>query len=98
MELVWRIEALQDLDQIRVFIGENDPAAAKRVPERIRATPRCLIAHPMSGRAGRLPDTREIIVTGLPYVLAYRIVENQVEMVAVRHTSRRWPKAFDPPR
>jgi len=35
MEIVWRETALDSLERARAFIAQDDPAAAKRVRERI---------------------------------------------------------------
>lgn len=94
MELVWRAEALDALIAIREYIQEDNPPAAARVAARIRKTPSVLKRHPYLGREGRVPGTRELLVSGFPYIVAYQIVGNRIEIVTVRHTSRRWPKAF----
>lgn len=47
------------------------------------------------GRPGRVPDTRELVIAGTPYVMAYRIEGAQVHIVAVIHGARRWPEHFD---
>lgn len=44
-----------------------------------------------TGRPGRVTGTYEKSVTGLPYILAYAIVEDTVVIVRVIHTSRDWP-------
>jgi plasmid stabilization system protein ParE len=37
-----------------------------------------LIQHPAKGRAGRAPNTRELIVPDLPYIIVYRAREKQI--------------------
>ena len=39
--------------------------------------------------------TRELIVAGTPYVIPYRVVGDDVEVLAVFHGARRWPGAFE---
>jgi len=46
------------------------------------------------GRIGRLPGTRELVVSPYPYIVAYREHGNEVHILAVVHTSRRWPKTL----
>jgi plasmid stabilization system protein ParE len=46
---------------------------------------------PQSGRPGRVKRTRELIVPGLPYIIPYRIVDDVILILAVIHTSRKWP-------
>jgi plasmid stabilization system protein ParE len=35
--------------------------------------------------------TRELVIGGLPYIIPYRIRENDIEILRVLHTARRWP-------
>jgi toxin ParE1/3/4 len=46
---------------------------------------------PESGRLGRVPGTRELVVTGSPYFLPYRIVGDTIQILRVMHGARRWP-------
>jgi plasmid stabilization system protein ParE len=48
--------------------------------------------HPSLGRAGRVEGTRELIISNAPYIVAYRVVENQVRILVIFHTSRQWPR------
>jgi len=49
--------------------------------------------HPSLGRAGRVDGTRELIISNTPYIV-YRVVENQIRILPVIHTSRQWPRRF----
>jgi toxin ParE1/3/4 len=49
---------------------------------------------PESRRQGRVADTRELVLTGTPYVLPYRIVGNTIHILRVFHSARRWPRKF----
>ena len=46
---------------------------------------------PHRGRIGRKPDTREMLISGLPFVIIYRVGEEAVEIVRILHTSQKWP-------
>ena len=50
-----------------------------------------LAAHPAVGRPGRVPGTRELVVSRTPYVIPYRVREGVVEILRVVHARRRWP-------
>ena len=54
-----------------------------------------LAAHPHMGRPGRVPGTRELVVTRFRYILPYRVREQSVEILRVFHTARKWPQRFD---
>lgn len=95
MRLRWTRLASQDLDDIAEYIGQDSPAAATRVIlELLDRTESMLVDHPAAGRAGRLLGTRELVVASLPYVIAYRVRERDIEILRVLHTSRRWPSDF----
>ena len=92
MRLRWTKLASQDLDDIAEYIGQDSPAAACRVVlELMERAESALVPHPAAGRAGRLLGTRELVIGSLPYVIAYRVSERQIEILRVLHTSRRWP-------
>ncbi|CDX55732.1 MULTISPECIES: type II toxin-antitoxin system RelE/ParE family toxin [unclassified Mesorhizobium] len=90
----WSREALDDFKQQVAFIARDNPAAAKRVADRIRATGQNL-GDMATGRPGRVAGTYEKPVGRLPYVVAYalRPVAGRESVVILRviHTSRDWP-------
>jgi toxin ParE1/3/4 len=45
------------------------------------------------GRPGRVARTRELVVTGTPYILPYRVTAGVLEVLRVLHASRKWPKS-----
>ena len=75
-------------------IDPPPPPAAGEVQIRIRAAPQQLLNHPASGRPGRIDGTRELVITGTPYILPYRVRHDAIEILAVIHTSRQWPDQF----
>lgn len=91
MRVRWTRPALVDLAEIHDYIASDNPVAAKQVIRRIRQDANILNEHPAISRPGRVPGTRELVVGRLPYVIAYRIGARDLDIVAVIHTSRRWP-------
>ena len=53
---------------------------------------RVLLEHPEIGRAGRVFNTRELVLSQLPYILIYRVKNVTVEVLRILHTSREWSK------
>jgi toxin ParE1/3/4 len=94
MEVLWLEEAIQDLKEIGRFIAEDDPAAAYRVLTKIETSGHSLLQNPHLGRQGRVAKTRELIVPGLPYILPYYIKGQEIRILAVMHTSRKWPDEY----
>ncbi len=92
MRLRWTRLAEADLDSIADYIGQDSPVAAARVIlELIDQTEVLLARHVAMGRPGRVIGTRELVIGKLPYVVPYRVRENEIEILRVLHTSRRWP-------
>jgi plasmid stabilization system protein ParE len=46
------------------------------------------------GRPGRVPDTRELVISGTPYIVAYQVQGKVITILRILHSSRRWPKQF----
>jgi toxin ParE1/3/4 len=92
LRLRWTRRADRDLDEIAAYIGQDSPAAAARVVlELIDQTETLLSGHPALGRAGRVLGTRELVIGSLPYIVAYRVRDEAIEVLRVLHASRRWP-------
>jgi toxin ParE1/3/4 len=90
----WSRSALDDLKAQVAHIAAENPAAAQRVFDAIRATASALSDIP-TGRPGRVTDTYEKSVTRLPYIIAYAITSSPageaIAIVRVIHTARDWP-------
>lgn len=39
-----------------------------------------------------MTGTRELVLAKIPYIIAYRVAENDIEILTVMHTAQRWPK------
>ena len=94
MRLVWSAQALEDLQQVREYIAADSQGAAARTARRLRDAAKLLVSHPEIGRAGRVSSTRELVVSGTPYLLPYRMHRGQIEILAILHSARRWPDNF----
>ena len=95
MTLRWTRPALRDLDEIHAYIAERDPAAALRTARLLRAQAESLTAHPLMGCAGRVDGTRELVAAGLPFIVAYRVTEAAVDVLAIRRGARAWPARME---
>jgi len=94
MEIVWRRVALNDLEGIRRYIAQENPAAGARIRAMIRTAVEQLVNHPNLGRSGRVDGTREPVVAGTPYIVVYRVLENRLRILSVIHGARKWPEHF----
>ena len=55
---------------------------------------RQLEENPRLGRVGRVEETRELVVIRFPYVVAYRDVEDEIQVLSVVHSARARPTSF----
>ncbi|MBY3095197.1 type II toxin-antitoxin system RelE/ParE family toxin [Rhizobium laguerreae] len=94
MRLVWSAFALSDRDGIFTHIEADNPIAAITVDERIVAAAHRLQDFPESGRPGRIVGTRELVVSGTPYVAAYSVTKTTVRVLRVLHGAQQWPDAL----
>jgi toxin ParE1/3/4 len=89
MKIKWVPLALNDLDEAAEFIARDNRKAADRVVKRIWDAVQVLAGQPHVGRPGRLHGTRELVVTGIPFIIPYRVVENTVQVLRVLHGKRK---------
>ena len=92
MRLRWLRQALLDLDEIETYIAGGSPAAAADVIVKIIKAVSLLREQQGIGRTGRVPGTKELVVPSLPYIVPYRVKDEEVQVLRVYHTSRKWPK------
>ena len=94
MDVFWTKFALADLDQIQDFIAQDSPISAYRLAvDIVERTDRLLAENPFAGRQGRVPETRELVLSRSSYIMVYR-VSHRVEILAVVHGARTWPDEF----
>lgn len=43
------------------------------------------------GRFGELDGTHELVVTGTPFIVIYRLAEGLIEILRVIHGAQKWP-------
>ena len=89
MKLVWTDTALHDLKAVREYIAAHEPQAATTVAARLYEAAQSLKEFPGAGRAGRVANTRELVVSDLPYIIPYTVDESYIQILAVIHTSRK---------
>jgi len=90
----WAEPAAAALARIQDYIANENSRAAFEVVRRIRIAVSQLAVHPKIGRPGRVHGTYELVINNLPYIVAYRIKKDEVQILSVYHTSRKWPEVF----
>jgi len=94
MQIKWLRLALADIDEIAEFIAKDNKLAADKIVSLIYQNVKYLKVHPSRGRAGRVTGTRELYISGTPFIVPYRVVDNEIQIIRVIHTSRKWPEEF----
>ena len=94
MKLRWTLPAVDHLREIFEYIAADNPVAAILTVERIRNAIRQTARMPYAGRIGRVAGTREIVVPGTSYLVAYRILNDTIHVLAILHGARKWPDSF----
>jgi toxin ParE1/3/4 len=87
-------KARQHLLEIEDYISATNPAAARAVVDRVKSRLSDLRTFPYIGRPGRRRGTRELVISGTPYIAAYRVDKRAVVVLGVIHGARRWPRRF----
>ncbi|WP_237217054.1 type II toxin-antitoxin system RelE/ParE family toxin [Falsiroseomonas oryziterrae] len=93
MRLVWSAEARQLLSEIRLFIAQDNPSAARATVAAIRATAELLLEYPEAGRAEAELGSRRLPVPRTPYRLHSEVRQDRIVILTVWHGARQWPPA-----
>lgn len=91
MQVRWTRPAARDLENIARRIRQDNPVAARRVAKTLFDACMALENLPYRGRIGRIPDTRELVFSPLPYIAVYRVREQAVEILRIYHAAQDWP-------
>lgn len=90
MRVLWTLAAEQDRADTVNYIAEDKPLAAIRMDELVEAAVGRRAEHPLIGRPGQIPGTRELIPHD-SYRLVYEVQADTVWILALVHTARLWP-------
>jgi toxin ParE1/3/4 len=94
-EVVWTLEALDDLDAIGSFHERTSPSYASSLVERLYEAVVVLEKHPRLGR--KVPEIDHDLVRELTverYRVMYQLIRDRIEVVAVLHSRQDLIKKF----
>jgi toxin ParE1/3/4 len=94
MKIKWLDLAVDDLEELADYIAHDNPDAAYRMVAFLWASINRLADHPETGRPGRVFGTRELVISHTPFIVPYRIVNSEIQILRVLHGARKWPDAF----
>ena len=90
MKVRWRHAAEADRDGIIDYIAQDDPLAAVDLGDAIDRRVAELQQRPKLYRMGRVKGTREMVVHP-NYIVVYRIISHEIEILRVLHSAQQWP-------
>lgn len=93
-QIKWTELAEAEALELHRYVAEDSLDAANRQLSLILESIQGLMVFPTKGRVGRVDGTRELVVSGTPYIVAYRLQGAAVQILSILHGARRWPDAF----
>jgi toxin ParE1/3/4 len=84
-----------DVDAILAYIDLRNPQGARNVARAMRKTIALIGQFPRAGRLAGEQGTRVLPVGRYPYLIYWKVEDNEVWIVHIRHTARR---PWDPDR
>lgn len=88
----WLKKALTDLDSSLDYVAENQgEVTAKALAKKLFDAVDSIVHNPSIGRSGRIAGTRELVISGTPYIIPFRVKGTKVEILRIFHTSRNPP-------
>lgn len=88
MRIDWLRTALRNLDTEAGYIAQDNPAAARAFVRAVLADVELLAINPAASREGRVPGTREWVMSNHPYLIPYRIRGGRLQVLRIFHTRR----------
>lgn len=88
MQVVWLDSAVDDLVRLREFVAKHNPTSAKKAAQKIIDVAKLLEEHPELGKPVKeLSSYRDLNIKfgTRGYVLRYRVYENILYVVYIRH-------------
>lgn len=95
MTVRWTEAALADLGGVEAYIARHSPRYARGLVERIIAQSELLVLQPRLGPV--VPEYEKDLIRELfvdPYRVVYRVLDDQVDILAVVHAARRMPRGL----
>lgn len=92
MNVIYRLEALNDLNEQLSYIHSQSPKNAALVGERVARSVSQLEIFPLAGRKGHTPGTYELVIQKTRLIAVYAIRSNFVEIIAIFSTDTDRPR------
>jgi plasmid stabilization system protein ParE len=92
MKVVWTRKASRHLRAAYDYWArESTLAAADTMLDRIFSAVEILERFPEAGWRGRISGTGELVIAPTPFLVAYRVRREKIEILSLLHGARKWP-------
>jgi toxin ParE1/3/4 len=88
-------QSQNDLKDVFSYIAKDSPSAAGKVIENLKNAVNLIESRPFIGRPTRFENIREWKVSSLPYLIPYRITDDEIEILRFYHTARNRPTKWN---
>jgi len=91
----WTEQATRQLDRAHGYIAlSNSDEIAALITMHIATSVQQLATFTMLGRSGRVPGTRELVISNSPFFVAYRIEKERIVILAIYRGAQQWPEVL----
>lgn len=94
MQVKWLRRALENMDAAYDYLVAVNPVAALGFADEVTKALEQLQAFPSSGRPGRVPGTRELVLTKYSFIIPYRVMGNELQILRVFSTQQQLPESW----
>ena len=91
---LWTKCALSNLEAELDYYGKISPVLAKELTLTITKSVKNIVNMPGIGRPGKKIGTRELVIEQFPYIIAFRVREETLEILALIHQKRKNIRSF----
>ena len=93
MRIRWTLTATGDLTQISDYIETHGSGFGRPRSRLVHSRRYRFYSRNFQCKAGqgRIANTRELVLAGLPYLVVYRVSEDEVQILRLLHGAQEWP-------
>lgn len=92
MQIVWLSRARIARENAIEWIAKENLTAALNQLDEIERQVDLLVTHPKLGRIGRIKGTRELVISRTSFIVLYRVIRNEIQVLHFLHHSQQEPK------
>ena len=91
MRVKWLRKAAQNLEDAYDYLAKDNPKVAQAFVQDVYRLVNLLPVQPAMGRAGRVVGTREQVIQDYPFIIPYRVKQDEIHILRIFHTRLRSP-------